>query len=133
MTEPYERLRAMRIDAGFRSARVAARALGVAVSTYGQYESGTRRFTVNQFERYEIFFQSVRLIAHFHKIGKGMPEPDVLAALIYDHIHRAQFWTDAPERSRRAYFSGLEAASRIAGVTLPERRLKPVPGPFEAA
>lgn len=132
MTEPYVRLREMRERAGFTSSSAAARALKVPVSTYGQYESGMRRFTVTQFERYEVFFQSVRLLRHFQRAGKGIPDSDVLAALVYDHIHEARHWSDADDRSRRPYISGLHAAALAAGISLAETPPKPVQGAPEA-
>lgn len=120
MTEPYERLRQMRLDAGFSSSRAAARALGVPVATYGQHETGKRLPTIPQFQHYEIFFQAAQLIRHFARMDRGIPDAEVLAALTYDSIHKAQVWDDAPERIRRLYLSGLQAAARAAGIHLAE-------------
>jgi transcriptional regulator with XRE-family HTH domain len=51
-----ERLRAARDKAGYTSAKAAAEAMGVAVSTYIQHESGTRGYT-RRVPRYAKFFR----------------------------------------------------------------------------
>jgi transcriptional regulator with XRE-family HTH domain len=51
-----ERLRAARTKAGYPSAKAAAEAMGVAVSTYIQHESGTRGYG-HRVARYAKFFR----------------------------------------------------------------------------
>jgi transcriptional regulator with XRE-family HTH domain len=51
-----ERLRAAREKAGYDSAKAAAEAMGIAVSTYLQHESGIRGYT-RQVGRYARFFK----------------------------------------------------------------------------
>lgn len=56
MQTPHERLRHARKAAGYRSARSAAQAMGVAVATYVQHENGSRMFTAAVQDRYHAFF-----------------------------------------------------------------------------
>jgi hypothetical protein len=119
MTGHSDQLRQMRHDAGYRSARAAAQAMGVPVATYGQHESGKRTATLAQFEHYRIFFQGVQVIGECLHTPKPIPGPPELAAMVYDRIHRARHWKDAPEATRQVYREALEAVFQAFGVNLP--------------
>ncbi|MEN3973087.1 XRE family transcriptional regulator [Sphingomicrobium sp. XHP0235] len=55
--EPSDRLKKAREKAGYDSARAAAEAMGVSVSTYSQHENGIRGFPATKAERYGKFFR----------------------------------------------------------------------------
>lgn len=120
MKEAAQRLRQARARAGFRSARAAARALGVAESTYGQHERGERAFSLAQAERYSAFFHAAKLIHHFKNNGLELPEREVLAALIFDTINTPGRWATAPEDLRVSYRTAVDAVAAACGLTIPD-------------
>lgn len=69
---PHERLRTIRKAAGYRSARSAAQAMGIAVATYVQHENGSRSFTAAAQDRYHDFFGATHAI-NSEKAPKGRP------------------------------------------------------------
>lgn len=121
-------LKEMRQNAGFHSARAAAEQMGVPVPTYLQHENGRRACSIAQFERYEIFFHTTQLVARFLKDRHDIPQPDVLAAIVYDVIHKAQVWKDAPVKTVETYTRGVEAVLRAHGVTVAGQGPKAAPG-----
>jgi hypothetical protein len=126
MSDHSNQLRQMRKDAGFRSARAAAQAMGVPDATYGQHERGMRACTLAQFERYGIFFQGIQIVAKCLHDQKPIPEPLELAAQVYDALNRARLWKDAPEATHQTYRDALGEVFRAFGVNLP-------PEAFQAA
>jgi len=129
MTLPHQQLRKLRRDAGYPSARAAARAMDVRVSTYIQHESGRRGFSIQQFESYEIFLQLAKLANHFLRTGQDLPDTYVLAALVYDGVNRAKIWTDAPELTQDLYLRAAEAVLRSVTAKPPEGLQRASGGP----
>lgn len=119
MSDHSDQLKRLRLDAGFASARAAALAMGVPVPTYVQHENGKRACSIAQFERYGIFFTAVPIVTHFLKEGGAIPDPEMLAALIYDGINRARHWSDAPPKTMATYLDVLEDVFRAIGINLP--------------
>lgn len=56
--EPFERLHAARIAAGYETASLAAAAIGVPISSYIQHENGSRGISKTQAVRYARFFKT---------------------------------------------------------------------------
>lgn len=125
MIDPSATLRLLRKAAGYPSARAAARALDVPVATYVQHENGKREISIRQFHRYRIFLQAAQLIARFQKAA-AVPDPEILAALVYDAAHTAKRWTQASSATMDAYRKGVEAALQAKGITLPAESPSPV-------
>jgi hypothetical protein len=99
--------------------------MGVPVATYLQHENGSRGFTMEQNERYGIFFQGAAIMAAALKSDQGVPEPETLAGQVYDQINQARHWTDAGPEAVAAYRDGVEAVFRAYGIQLPEIAEKP--------
>jgi hypothetical protein len=126
MSAASDRLKAHRRDAGYRSARAAAFAIGVPVSTYIQHENGRRAVTTDQFERYEIFFEGSKTLAALLRGHRTIPGPEELAGEVYDHLNRARHWTNASPADQEAYRSGLQAVFRAYGLLLPDGAPSPL-------
>lgn len=131
MSVASQNLRVMRRAAGFRSARSAATALGVAFSTYGQHENGRRAFSILQGEHYAAFFMGAAIIDHFHRSQLAVPDSEVVAALIYDRVKEAPAtrpsWADlaaADPHTANRYRKAAERVSRARGVGTPPRPSK---------
>lgn len=84
---PNERLRAARIEAGFETAKEAAEALGVPVSTYIGHENGLRGFPA---KKAPIYARRFKVTAEWLLYGKNAkPDPlseDMLTKLIQDAV-----------------------------------------------
>lgn len=72
METPAERLRAARVKAGYETAKSAAEAMGVTVSTYIQHESGVRGFPASRAARYARF---LRVAPEWLLYGRGTGDP----------------------------------------------------------
>ena len=72
METPSDRLKAARIKAGYDTAKGAAEAMGVTVSTYIQHESGARGFPASRAARYAKFF---RVAPEWLLYARGSSEP----------------------------------------------------------
>lgn len=72
METPADRLKAARIKAGYATAKSAAEAMGVTVSTYIQHESGVRGFPAGRAARYAKFF---RVAPEWLVYNRGSSEP----------------------------------------------------------
>lgn len=72
METPAERLREARVKAGYDTAKGAAEAMGVTVSTYIQHESGVRGFPAGRAARYARFF---RVAPEWLLYGRGTGDP----------------------------------------------------------
>lgn len=125
MSAYSDQLRQMRREAGFSSARAAAMAMGVPVPTYLQHENGKRTCSILQFERYEIFLTGFPVVARAIRQGGATPEPDVLAATVYDQMHRERRWRDARPATMATYRDVLEGIFRAIGVNVPEGSFQP--------
>lgn len=80
--EPYERLEAARIAAGFDSAKAAAEAMGAKVSSYIQHENGTRGISKANAVRYARFFRTTPEWLLYARKGGGEPNVDDLESMI---------------------------------------------------
>lgn len=58
MDTPGSRLRALRIDAGYTQAKLAAIAIGVPISTYSQHELAQSHLPYKALTRYAAFFKT---------------------------------------------------------------------------
>ena len=128
MTVHSDHLRQMRKDAGFPSARAAAIAMHVPVATYLQHENGKRACSIAQFERYSIFLSSTPFVARYLRVGGESPDPEGLAATVYDHMNRARHWRDAPQETQDTYRDLLEDVYRAMGINLPHGAFRPLSG-----
>lgn len=76
--DPYERLKQARERAGYSSGKAAARAMGVAESTYAGHESGERGIPAGRAARYGKFF---RVAPEWILFGRGdiddLPAPEL--------------------------------------------------------
>ena len=70
MNDPAERLRIARLRAGFETAKDAAEALGIAVSTYLGHENGSRGYPAKKAEVYARRFK-VREQWLLYGVGEG--------------------------------------------------------------
>lgn len=75
MSTPAERLKEARAKAGYETAKAAAEAMGVSVSTYVQHESGVRGFPASRAARYAKFF---RVAPEWLLYGRGEAAPVVI-------------------------------------------------------
>ena len=73
MNDPAERLRIARLRAGFETAKDAAEALGIAVSTYLGHENGSRGYPAKKAEVYARRFK-VREQWLLYGVGEGPGE-----------------------------------------------------------
>lgn len=80
--EPYERLEAARIAAGYDSAKAAAEAMGVPVASYIQHENGTRGLTNARAARYARFFKTTPEWLLYARKGGGDPSVNDLESMI---------------------------------------------------
>jgi SOS-response transcriptional repressor LexA len=72
METPADRLRAARVKAGYETAKSAAEAMGVTVSTYIQHENGSRGFPASRAARYAKF---LRVAPEWLLYGRGQADP----------------------------------------------------------
>jgi SOS-response transcriptional repressor LexA len=72
METPADRLRAARLKAGYDTAKGAAEAMGVTVSTYIQHENGSRGFPASRAARYAKF---LRVAPEWLLYGRGPDDP----------------------------------------------------------
>lgn len=96
MRTPGERLRQARRDSGFKSARDAASALGVAYSTYAGHENGSRDFDAETAQRYARKFRcSLEWLLTGRKSQNMTGVKSPVAAVPILGIVRAGTWQEA--------------------------------------
>lgn len=92
---PADRLRGAREKAGYETAKDAAEAMGVPVSTYIQHENGARGFPATRAERYAKFFRVTPEYLLYGKPSLSSAAPGLGPTLYIKGVVAAGVWRDA--------------------------------------